>query len=141
MTITREAIGDAVQRWEKKAKDEMFLDAFLHPMARQWLLDEIVVALKSHAQSAAESSEVESSRVESTQMLMAGKRDPAVADINDISPRWNGGITLPPEMLPRAGEDGADVIVVDPDTDEQTLIDPDTGKGRVITPRNRKKGH
>jgi hypothetical protein len=65
MTVSREAIGDAVLRWEKKAKDEMFLDAFLHPMARQWLLDEIVVALKSHAQSAPESSEVESSRVES----------------------------------------------------------------------------
>jgi hypothetical protein len=33
-------------------------------------------------------------------------------------------ITYPPEMLPRAGEDGADVIVVDPDTGEHTLIPP-----------------
>jgi len=84
----RAAIESAISRWEKRAKSEMYLDDFLHPKARFWLIE----AIESlHAQSAPESSEVESSRVESTQMLMAGKRDPAVADINDIQPRRKKG--------------------------------------------------
>lgn len=107
MSVSREAIEHAIAKWERRAKSEMYLDDFLHPKARAWLIeellltqhlsgdkwsaDEVAMFKARHAQSAAESSEVEQSRVESTQMLMAGKRDPAVADINDISPRRKKG--------------------------------------------------
>ena len=81
MTVSREAIEHAIGKWERRAKSEMYLDDFLHPKARAWLIeelmltmfvsgdqwsDQVVAKLKAqHVQSAPESSEVESSRVES----------------------------------------------------------------------------
>lgn len=62
MKVSRNDIGLAIAKWEKRAKSEMYLDDFLHPKARFWLIDEIEAL---HAQSAPESSEVEQSRVES----------------------------------------------------------------------------
>jgi hypothetical protein len=64
MTVSREAIEAVVRQWERMAKGEMYLDDYLHPKARAWLIEAIEIL---HAQSAPESSEVESSRVESVQ--------------------------------------------------------------------------
>lgn len=69
MTVSREAIEHAIGKWERRAKSEMYLDDFLHPKARAWLI-EAIEAL--HAQSAPESSEVESSRVESNRTRKKG---------------------------------------------------------------------
>lgn len=60
--VSREAIEAVVRQWERMAKGEMYLDDYLHPKARAWLIEAIEIL---HAQSAPESSEVESSRVES----------------------------------------------------------------------------
>lgn len=61
-------IEAAVRGWERRAKSEMYLDDFLHPKARAWLIEAMIEAIEPlHAQSAPESSEVESSRVESVQ--------------------------------------------------------------------------
>lgn len=67
--VTRNDIGLAIAKWERRAKSEMYLDDFLHPKARTWLIE----AIESlHAQSAPESSDVESSRVESNRTRKKG---------------------------------------------------------------------
>ena len=69
VSVRRDVIELAVRQWEKRAKDAMYLDEFLHPKARLWLIE----AIESlHAQSAPESSEVESSRVESNRTRKKG---------------------------------------------------------------------
>lgn len=69
MTVSREAINAVVMEWNRKAKSELFMDEWLHPVAKQWLIE----AIESiHAQSAPESSEVEQSRAESNRTRKKG---------------------------------------------------------------------
>jgi len=43
MTVARETIEAAISRWERKARAELYLSENLHPKARAWLVEEMML--------------------------------------------------------------------------------------------------